>query len=231
MTSVPSRARAPGAPRAPPACASRSGARPRTARRAGCPRASRRKAAAAPADRARARPARALSLARERATVDRRRARRRSSAARSTREKPSARAASTRSSRSPASAASIASSIRASGSRAASTRRAHHILDCDVALGAHQDVDHGAVVEVLREQLGRDAALEQRAALLELLGRAPRTGCRSGCPRRSSLRCRARDRSRWRAPGGVPLLRSRSAPWAHHKPSAAHTVKRLRAGR
>ena len=43
-------------------------------------------------------------------------------------------------------------------------------LRLHVALAADQDVDHGAVVEVLGEKLGRYAALEQRPALLQLFG-------------------------------------------------------------
>src|SRR5215207_7674425 len=41
-------------------------------------------------------------------------------------------------------------------------------LRLDVPLGLDQDVDERAVVEVLRIELGRDASLVQRAALLDL---------------------------------------------------------------
>src|SRR5690606_28090882 len=40
----------------------------------------------------------------------------------------------------------------------------------DVALRAHEDVHDRAIVEVLREELGSDAALEERAAFLDFVG-------------------------------------------------------------
>src|SRR5205085_2409188 len=57
----------------------------------------------------------------------------------------------------------------ASGCGANAVRRRLPDLGFDVALGLDEDVHERAVVEVLRVELRGDAALVQRAALLDLL--------------------------------------------------------------